>query len=132
MFFFFLTQFTLKIRFLGQKVCSIANRQTHGLTHTDTEVNTHRRTPFQVLRKFSLNLSSRIGPIFSPPKNVHTLQMKITLYDLLAGAPRHACDGKMANVNSCTYICYQTFSHYPLVVQNSKDDSRFATTLSVV
>ena len=93
-----------KIRFLGQKVCSIANRQTNGLTHT--EVNTHRRTPFQVLRKFFLNLSSRIGPIFSPQKNVHTLQMKITLYDLLAGAPRHACDGKMANVNSHIFICY--------------------------
>ena len=57
-----------KIRFIGQKVCSVARVQTH--RHTDTQTHRHtdrheseyRGHPF---RSFSFNLSSRIGPIFS-------------------------------------------------------------------
>ena len=62
--FFLVSQgsFHPKIRFLDQKVCSVARLQTH--RHTDR----HTRkwllwVPFQGFRSFSFNLSSRIGPI---------------------------------------------------------------------
>ena len=50
-----------KIRFLGQKVCSVARGQT------DRHESENRRHPFRVsgfFFKFSFNLSSRSGPIF--------------------------------------------------------------------
>ena len=50
-----------KIRFIGQKVCSVARVQTD--RHTDRQTRKWiQRTPFQGFRNFSFNLSSRIGP----------------------------------------------------------------------
>ena len=53
-----MSTFNPKIRFLGQKVCSVAPGQTD--THTRKWI---QRKPFQGFRNFSFNLSSRIGPI---------------------------------------------------------------------
>ena len=59
--------FNPKIRFLGQKVCSVArlhtDRQTHRHTHTHESEN--RGHPFRVSWQFSFNLSSWIGPKIS-------------------------------------------------------------------
>ena len=55
-----------KIRFIGQKVCSVARVQTDRHTDRQTHRQTRKwiqRTPFQGFRNFSFNLSSRIGPI---------------------------------------------------------------------
>ena len=55
-----------KIRFIGQKVCSVARVQTDRHTDTQTDKQTQKwiqRTPFQGFRNVSFNLSSRIGPI---------------------------------------------------------------------
>ena len=52
--------FSLKIRFLGQKVCSVTRGQT------DRHESENRGHPFKVsgfFFKFSFNLSSRNGPI---------------------------------------------------------------------
>ena len=58
--FFLMSQgsFSPKIRFLGQKVCSVAR------TQTDRHESEYRGHPFRVsgFFKFSLNLSSRSGP----------------------------------------------------------------------
>ena len=51
-----------KIRFLGQKVSSVARRQTH--RHTDTHECEYRGHPFRVSGILSFNLSSRSGPIY--------------------------------------------------------------------
>ena len=55
-----------KIRFLGQKLWSVArvrrNRQTDGQTDRQTR-KWKQRAPFQGFRSFLFNLSSRIGPI---------------------------------------------------------------------
>ena len=48
--------FIPKIRFLGQKVCFVARRQTH--RETDTQTKWIQRTPFQDFRNFSFNLST--------------------------------------------------------------------------
>ena len=63
--FFLMSQgsFNPNIRFLGQKVCSVARAQTDRQTR-----KWKQRTPFQGFRfffKFSFNLSSRSGPIIS-------------------------------------------------------------------
>ena len=59
--FFLMSQgsFSPKIRFLGQKVCSLAR------TQTDRRESENRGHPFRVsgFFKFSFNLSSRSGPI---------------------------------------------------------------------
>ena len=53
--------FSPKIRFLGQKVCSVDRTQTD--RQTDTKVNTEDTlSGFQDFSKFSFNLSSRSGP----------------------------------------------------------------------
>ena len=59
MFIFLMSQesFNQKIRFLGQKVCPVARRQTDG------HESDYMWAPFQGLRTFSFNLSSRIDPI---------------------------------------------------------------------
>ena len=49
--------FSPKIRFLGQKVCSVARGRTDGQTQ-----KWQQRTPFQGFRIFSFNLSLSIGP----------------------------------------------------------------------
>ena len=58
--FFLMSQgsFNQKIRFLCQKMCSVARLRTD--RHTDT-----LSAPFQGFRSFSFNLSSRIGPIYN-------------------------------------------------------------------
>ena len=66
--FFLMSQgsFDPKIRFIGQKVCSVARVQTDRQTDTHTDTQTRKwiqRTPFQDFRIYSFNLSSRIGPI---------------------------------------------------------------------
>ena len=69
MHFFLMSQGSLdpKIRFIGQKVCSVARVQTH--RHTDRHTDRHtRKTPFQNFRNFSFNLSSRNGPITKDSK----------------------------------------------------------------
>ena len=73
--FFLMSQGSLnpKIRFLGQKMCSVARLQTD--RHTRKWL---LRAPFQGFRSFSFNLSSRIGPtsqeyIFSPPQTLLSL-----------------------------------------------------------
>ena len=40
----------------------------------------------------------------------YTLYTDSIFIKTLAGAPRRACHGKMANVNSRSYICIQTLS----------------------
>ena len=60
-----------KIRFLCQKVCSVARVQTDRQTRKWIQ-----RTPFQGFRNFSVNLSSRIGPIHT----VHKLMCDICIY----------------------------------------------------
>ena len=58
--------FNPKIRFLGQKVCSVARLQTH----IQTDRHTRKwllRAPFQGFRSFAFNLSSRIGPTRKMP-----------------------------------------------------------------
>ena len=59
--FFLMSQGSLdpKIRFIGQKVCSVARVQTGRQTRKWIQ-----RTPFQGFRNFPFNLSSRIGPIY--------------------------------------------------------------------
>ena len=63
-FFFLMSQGSLnpKIRFLGQKLCSVARERTdtHTDTHTDTKVAI--LGILSGLQEFSFNLSSRIGP----------------------------------------------------------------------
>ena len=70
--FFLMSQGSLdpKIRFIGQKVCSVARVQTDRHTdrqtdrQTDTKVNTEDTlSGFQDIFKFSFNLSSRSAPI---------------------------------------------------------------------
>ena len=62
--FFLMSQgsFSPKIRFLGQKVCSVARARTDG--QTDRHESENRGHPFRVsgyfFFKFSFNLSSRI------------------------------------------------------------------------
>ena len=62
--FFLMSQgsFSPKIRFLGQKVCSVARTQTD--RQTDRHESEYRGHPFRVsgFFKFSFNLSSRSGP----------------------------------------------------------------------
>ena len=63
--FFLMSQGSLdpKIRFIGQKVCSVA--RVHTDTHTDrqTDMKVNTEDTLQGFRNFSFNLSSRIGPI---------------------------------------------------------------------
>ena len=50
-----------KIRFAGQKVCTVAHVQTDRHTQTlDTNMNTE--DTFQGFKIFSFDISSRIGP----------------------------------------------------------------------
>ena len=60
--FFLMSQGSLdpKIRFIGQKVCSVARVQTDTQTRKRIQM-----TPFQGFRNVSFNLSSMIGPINS-------------------------------------------------------------------
>ena len=55
-----------KIRFLGQKMCSVARSHTDTQTYRPTDRHTHESDycvhPFRVSGVFSFNLSSRIGP----------------------------------------------------------------------
>ena len=68
---------------------------------------------------FSISRKKRIY-LFSKFSNLRFLWSfyRFCPYITLAGAPRRACDGKMVNVNSRTYIdlLYQTSSRYPLVM----------------
>ena len=65
--FFLMSQGSLdpKIRFLGQKVCSVAR------VHTDRQTDRHESEyighSFRGSGFFSFSLSSRIGPIFTIP-----------------------------------------------------------------
>ena len=73
--FFLMSQGSLdpKIRFLCQKVCSVARVQT------DTQTRKWiQRTSFQGFRNFSFNLSSRIGSInirLTTRQNISTVSM---------------------------------------------------------
>ena len=62
--FFLMSQgsFDPNIRFIGQKVCSVARMQID--RQTDTKVNTE--DTLSGFQEFSFNLSSRIGPIELP------------------------------------------------------------------
>ena len=49
------------IKFLGQKMCSVARRHTDGHCRTHTHESVYRGHPFKVSCFCSFNLSSRIG-----------------------------------------------------------------------
>ena len=113
--FFLMSQGSLdpKIRFIGQKVCSVARVQTDRHTDRQTHRQTRKwiqRTPFQGFRNFSFNLSSRIGPIFSKhyvpmPKTMY-MRWKIRLFFLIHYKRENLVHAKKTQLIQYKYMCF--------------------------